>query len=242
MKLTYGNQTIDFLDFELPKVAVLSLSGGLDSAALFYLTCKFAPQIEIVPVTCIDLNGPLDGLSAIYIVQWMKENFPHVKIHKHEQHQFNDKTEDFVTYQQVDFSRKTNSRYLGLNRRQMSKILQVDKINYSVLAKWPDAIRFDGMTSNPPIEEMKSFSMEMYEKSEDRRSHDDTKNLNDVLYQPFVNVNKKFVAGIYQEHDLMDSLYTLTGSCVGTSKETNRFRHVCGKCFWCYEKRWAFNL
>jgi len=139
------------------------------------LTCKFAPDIEIVPVTCIDLNGPLDALAAIHIVQWMKENFPHVTIHSHELHHFNDKTEDFVSFDQVDFSRNTNSRYKGLNRRQMSKILQVDKINYSVLAKWQDAIRFDGMTSNPPIEDMKSFSMEMYEKSENRRSHDDSK-------------------------------------------------------------------
>jgi len=105
----------------------------------------------------------------------MKENFPHVTIHSHELHHFNDKTEDFVSFDQVDFSRNTNSRYKGLNRRQMSKILQVDKINYSVLAKWQDAIRFDGMTSNPPIEDMKSFSMEMYEKSENRRSHDDSK-------------------------------------------------------------------
>jgi hypothetical protein len=247
MKLTYGNQTIDFLNFEpKPKVAVLSLSGGLDSASLFYITCKYAPDIEIVPVTCRDQNAPLDALAAIHIVEWMRNEFPHVTIHHHEVHDFNDRTEDFVSFAQADFARMSADRYKGLNRTQMSKILQVDKINYSVLAKWPEAphsIRFDGMTSNPSLEEMQKYDAVFAQKAESRRSHDGNKiEKSNVLYQPFINVDKKFVAGIYQDEGLMDSLFHYCRSCVGTAKETNNFMQDCHKCFWCYEKKWAFDL
>ena len=41
MKHTYGNQTIDLFDKKQPEQILLSLSGGLDSAALLYLLLKY---------------------------------------------------------------------------------------------------------------------------------------------------------------------------------------------------------
>lgn len=242
MKLTYGEQTIDFLDFDLPKTVLISLSGGLDSASLFYLTCKYAPQVEIVPVTCRDQNAPLDALAAMAIVEWMRLEFPNVTIHDHEIHDFNDKDERFVKHEESDFAIKTVEKYRDLNRRQMSKILQVDKINYAVLAKWPrGTIRFDGMTSNPPVPEMIVGGFD--DLCEVRRTLPELQpQRRNLLYQPFVNVNKKFVAGIYKEHGLMDSLYTFGRSCTGGPKETNNYTKECHDCFWCYEKKWAFDL
>jgi hypothetical protein len=58
----------------------------------------------------------------------------------------------------------------------------------------------------------------------------------------YANVDKKFVAGVYKENGLMDTLFPLTGSCVGTAKQTDNFTKECRQCFWCHEKKWAFDL
>ena len=79
MKLTYGEQTIDFYNFTHDNLIVLSLSGGLDSASAAYLTCKHFPEIEIVPICCRDLSAPGDADRAENIVKWFKKNFLIIK-------------------------------------------------------------------------------------------------------------------------------------------------------------------
>ena len=59
-------------------------------------------------------------------------------------------------------------------------------------------------------------------------------------YRPFVNVDKKFVADLYKQFDLMDDLFPLTMSCIGFDYQTNYFTEPCKKCYWCHEKKWAF--
>ena len=56
------------------------------------------------------------------------------------------------------------------------------------------------------------------------------------------NKAKRFVAGVYKEEGLMQDLFPMTRSCVGGGNETRDFTAWCWKCFWCYEKAWAFNL
>tara|TARA_R100001369_G_scaffold57772_1_gene84584 strand:- start:159 stop:458 length:300 start_codon:yes stop_codon:yes gene_type:complete len=65
-------------------------------------------------------------------------------------------------------------------------------------------------------------------------------------WTPFVNMNKKDTAKLYEEHDLMETLFPYTASCVGGAWHTNNFTMPCynydalKSCFWCYEKEWAF--
>ena len=40
----------------------------------------------------------------------------------------------------------------------------------------------------------------------------------------------------------MKTLFPYTASCTGDAETTNNFTMPCGKCFWCYEKKWAFNM
>ena len=249
MKITYNNVTIDFFDFEMPKKQVaISLSGGLDSASLLYLICKHFPEIEIVPFTCRDVNAPKDADAAAKIVEWMKKQFPHVKIYEHEIFNFNDRDESFVTWKECDDLMIAEPRLSNMRRIQISKIIQIDRIAKTVMSKYPDCIRLDGMTCNPPIEEMMKETL-FYEKAERRRDPGETRQnlfltedpLNN-LYQPFINVDKKFVADIYKQNGLMDTLYPLGRSCVGTERITDNYTRECHLCFWCHEKKWAFNL
>ena len=265
MKLTYGGQTIDFYEFKHDNLIVLSVSGGLDSASVAYLTCKHFPEIEIAPICCRDLSAPGDADRAENIVKWLQKEFPNNKIRDIKITDFDDRTESIVSYAECDEAiNHPEFNYKNLNRVQMSKIIQVDRIMSAAMAENPRAVRLDGMTRNPPTAVMKELGF--YEKAERRRDHE-VPQIQEVrtvyahceatnqetfplsmpdwltnIYQAYVNVDKKFVAGVYQENNLMETLFPLTGSCVGTARQTDNFKHECGKCFWCYEKSWAFDL
>lgn len=249
MKITHGNQTIELFKKEVPKLITISLSGGADSASLLYLISKHFSQIEIIPVTCRDQNAPKDAVAAKLIVDWIKKEFPNNNIRDWQVFDFNDRTEDFVSFEDVDKTIKNYPQFTGMRRTQISKIIQVDRINWNIMKQNPGAVRLDGMTRNPPTEEMMEYGF--YEKAERRRDKElplveeyrkyrDKEFLN--IYQAYINVDKKFVAGVYQENGLMETLFPLTRSCVGTAKQTDNFTKECHQCFWCHEKKWAFNL
>tara|TARA_A100001035_G_scaffold280082_1_gene283882 strand:- start:5489 stop:7786 length:2298 start_codon:yes stop_codon:yes gene_type:complete len=247
MKITHGNQTIDLFPEEIPKVCPISLSGGLDSASLMFLVSKHFPQVQIIPYTVRDLNAPLDADAAADIVKWFQKEFPDNNIPDIEIYEFNDRTEDFVTWAECDEAMEKYPQLAGMRRIQVSKIIQLDRISWNLMKRFPGAIRLDGMTRNPPAEDMVIGGF--YDIAERRRD----KELDEVetyrpnkhnpplgIYQAYANVDKKFVAGVYLDYDLMDSLFPMTRSCVGTRTQTENFTKECGKCFWCHEKAWAF--
>jgi 7-cyano-7-deazaguanine synthase in queuosine biosynthesis len=58
------------------------------------------------------------------------------------------------------------------------------------------------------------------------------------LYQPFVNKDKKTIADIYRQLNLMETLFPVTRSCEQIGK-LEYYDH-CGKCWWCEERQWGF--
>ena len=62
---------------------------------------------------------------------------------------------------------------------------------------------------------------------------------NIVMHDALVNINmdKKDLALIYKEHNLLSTLFPITRSCV---TETMNFDAHCGECWWCKERIWAF--
>jgi hypothetical protein len=256
MLLTYNNQTIELFDvIKVPNKLVLGLSGGLDSASLFYLLCTYYPQIEIYPFVGRDIYAPFDATCSNDITSWMQEEFPHVKIHELYEFDFDDL--DPTETAEVE---KMDPAYLaGFNTiRGVVKpiILSAKTLAYrKTIAGDGLVLKIGGTTSNPPISEMKKCH-NFYDRSEKRRNifkseahlsnkyrvpnqpirFSDDKN----SYNPLLFVDKKFVAGVYEEHNLMESLFPLTSSCVGTKSETDNFTRVCKTCFWCNEKYWAF--
>lgn len=243
MKLSYGNQEIDLFDKKIPKQVLLALSGGLDSASLFYLICNNFPEIEIIPYTGWDKTAPFDYLCAKDIIQFMKEKFPNQKILEHEFFEFdiNNKewrnlAEEKWEEEKVIINGKKVDRASSISG--LTKILMKRHFENELRKKWNNALMITGMTCNPPIEEQRKNNF--YELAERRR---DTRNQIpwfNTIYQPYINIDKKFVANVYKKHKLMDTLYPLTSSCVGSEEETNYFSKPCGKCFWCKEKEWAF--
>lgn len=246
MKLTYGGQTIDLFDKYEPNQVLLSLSGGLDSAALFFLLCRYFPRMHIVPYTGKDLNAPFDALCAQDITDWMKNRFPEVEIYDREEFEF-DHHDPYWHQRAVDGWEDSFVLVNGVKTPRcnhingLTKMLMIHHFTEKLKKSYPEALQMAAQTSNPPVEEMKELGF--YDLAERRRDapNSDKQAWMTSLYQPFIHVDKKFIAGIYKEHEL-DELFHLTGSCIGTSDQTDYFTKECRQCFWCHEKKWAFNL
>lgn len=244
MKHTYGNQTVDLFDKKQPEQILLSLSGGLDSAALLYLLLKYYPELNVIPYTGRDVTAPFDYECTLDIISFMRETFPNANLGAQQVYTFDimdpewrKKAEDCWEEEKIAMPDGTKvARTTGLSG--LVKIIIMREQNKDLTQRFPKAMLMTGMTGNPPIEEQKKYGF--YDVAERRR---DNKNQNpwySRLYQPFINVDKKFVAGIYKEEGLMKTVYPYTSSCVGFPDQTNYYTESCGECFWCHEKKWAF--
>ena len=252
MEITYNNITIPFFDPEaaknleyvtladngLPEQILVSLSGGCDSASALYLCLTYYPDIEWIPYTCRDLNAPLDADSAIMFVEKMQKEFPNANLQDIQVFEFDDK--DPAIFPDADYCIKHYERYKDMTTVGMAKMLLIDRITRSLMLKYDKPMRFDGMSKNPSLTEMKEHKFDQL--AEPRRTHDEIwPTMYRQVYQPFINVDKKFIAAIYFAHPfLLEEIYPHTRSCTGTAWWTQEFTRVCAKCFWCHERRWAF--
>ena len=218
MKHTYGNQTVDLFDKKQPEQILLSLSGGLDSAALLYLLLKYYPELNVIPYTGRDVTAPFDYECTLDIISFMRETFPNANLGAQQVYTFDimdpewrKKAEDCWEEEKIAMPDGTKvARTTGLSG--LVKIIIMREQNKDLTQRFPKAMLMTGMTGNPPIEEQKKYGF--YDVAERRR---DNKNQNpwySRLYQPFINVDKKFVAGIYKEESLMKTVYPYTSSCV----------------------------
>jgi hypothetical protein len=57
------------------------------------------------------------------------------------------------------------------------------------------------------------------------------------IYGPWWNQDKKFVRQVYEEFDMLNRLFPITRSC----EDPELLEGHCGRCWWCEERRWAFN-
>lgn len=236
MKLYHGNQEVDLFEREIPNQVMLSLSGGLDSASLMFLICKHFPTVEIIPFTGKDETVPFDFQSALSVIQWIKDFFPNAKILKHEWYSFDIWDPEWRKIAEKEWVNQGEGKYTKLSG--LTKVLIMDHENKKLFDRYPDALKVVGMTKAPSVEELEKYNFNM-SKVENRRIYDYKDPYGEVLYYPYINVDKKFVAGVYKDYDLK-GLYNLTSSCVGSKEDTDYFTKPCGKCFWCKEKEWAF--
>tara|TARA_B110000967_G_scaffold209120_1_gene263866 strand:+ start:2603 stop:3412 length:810 start_codon:yes stop_codon:yes gene_type:complete len=267
MNITYNDITIPFYDMEqmminapvarkgiklgpegLPENIIVSLSGGADSASALYLSCKHYPDIHYYPFTMRDIgnNALKDAIAADKIVKYIQNKFPHANLHDIETFDFNDKdpANHVEAQKAIDgvsedpLLSKDKDEYCNLNLTQMSKIILLHAICDKMISKFYRPMLLDGLTGNPPAEALETFG----HKGEDRRNHYKNRlRLKYNRYKPFLNIDKKFVADIYKTNDIMD-LFEMTRSCTGTERDTDNYTKECHKCFWCYERKWAFDL
>lgn len=234
MLLTHEDQTVDLdLDYinAAGKVGV-SLSGGADSALLLYLVAKYCPDVAITPYCAHDSLSPKNLWAAEEILYLIKQKLPNSNIG--ELYSFYIDCEDPEWIEKVkDIPNPDGIKGAGW--------VKIHIMSYET-KKIPVNLHINGLTANPPREVAEEWGF--LEKCEERRftrgAPGSIETKNGKFYKPFVNIDKKWVAGMYHECGLMEDIYPLTISCVGSSRSTDYFSKPCGKCFWCFEKQWSF--
>lgn len=222
----------NFKVLKIPKKIFLLLSGGTDSALLFYLLCKYIDENKIdttiTPFTLIDTRRPGNDFYTNKIINFMRHTFKSVNI--------NDNVIRYITKINTHDKKK-------LTKEQLK--LYFSKNNYE--------LSISALTSFPSQSELEK-NKELYNQSLNILTEDRTKTEtkktgpmyekenNTYWYFPFINIDKKDVAKMYEEYDLMDNLFPITQSCVGYPKHTKNGTEPCKTCFWCLEKYWAFGL
>ena len=90
---------------------------------------------------------------------------------------------------------------------------------------------YSGLTANPKNVILKYDEQKITRREITKESLIDENN----FYMPFTNTDKKTIADLYKENNLIESLFTLTFSCINSLDE-----HHCNNCWWCEERKWAF--
>jgi 7-cyano-7-deazaguanine synthase in queuosine biosynthesis len=107
----------------------------------------------------------------------------------------------------------------------------VERLPFEYLDKNEFNVLYAGITNVPPVEERNEFYGNFYE---DTRYN--------FSYIPWTNYDKKKIAEIYREYELLDNLFPVTRSCEWNEFVSSKDPGMdhCGECWWCNERQWAF--
>ena len=194
----------------------LSLSGGADSALLLYLLLKHKKDLLTI-FTLSDINEKsLPAAQTPLIIQKCIE----LTGNKNVLHivEYKDKKNEDVLFE-------TPVNYLKENT-----------IN----------VIYTGFTTNPPDHVLATFKNKISDKFYKDRHPSFIK---EVVYKefcaPFANIDKMGICKIYQQYNLMESLFPLTRSCSWSERIKNTTIPVnnehCKMCWTCEERFWGFN-
>ena len=222
---------------------IIRLSGGADSAILLHMICdtyeKQELQLNLWPITVIHGVRNWQSYHAQLVLDYMMEKFPDVNWKTHE------------VIKCMNPGGKPNNK--NANNYVDDQESLIDK----VIAEYAgSAAVFNGVTANPPEEigekywgSSKVFGEKVWdvrEKHRDWKFIADRKPIEDdsarklVHVNPFIQHHKGHVAKLYYDYGLVDDLLPLTRSCEGWDYMTANYSKTCGECWWCMERKWAF--
>ena len=217
------------------KIAV-SLSGGADSAILFYHACDVLSDRTFIPWSGYDTRRPDSIFYAIEVYSFIKKSYPNVNILPLHKFEYTTVPGQFQNTKEWSWQKDPKS---VAHHNEEVKLWK--KHNYT--------ITLNGMTSNPPDEAIKEYKMDVdtgHGVIEPRRSVRDRPHFKmgnmpkRAVYSPFVQEDKSYVKMMYEKYGVLDTLFPLTASCIGFPHETDNGQKPCRNCVWCKERLWAF--
>jgi hypothetical protein len=226
-----------YINPEWKKIGI-SLSGGADSALLAYLVClNTDAEIHIVTQVRNWKSRPWQRHISIEVFDWLVNKFPKNKFIRHEGFIPPEMEEPNTTYIKDEYGQlKSGNRIILRSHNEF--IIH----NYKLDA-WYSAV-----TKNPIID----IPGALEERNEGvlpvRMKHMGI----DILH-PFVYTMKDWIIKQYFQYKI-DDLLEITRSCEGDNNtrpevfleldyrtyKSGQLVPICGRCFWCKERAWAF--
>lgn len=199
----------------------LKLSGGVDSSLLLFLMAKEISDngynCSIFPTTGYKTDTGYNNKKEVdHIIQTVRGMFPNVTIHNSHELLFS-----------MEIVMSTYDTKFDYSENMIPTWIDVNNIKYL----------FHGMTMNPPVESLVEGGIQERSANGSKLIYAEVWN-NKTLIKPFFDKDKSFVAELYKEHDLLETIFPYTVSCIESNDDEPQ---PCKMCFWCQEKFWAFN-
>jgi hypothetical protein len=223
----YNLEETQYIDLYIPYMGPIGLwlSGGADSSMLAFLLAKTIKDhnlnIKIMPM-CFKRNIKPWNLSVATNVIEKIEKILDIK-----------KGDIFLNPNYCYFG-ESGSDDFSIKMEKHITMLKMSKlitIVYSGLTKNPDLTEEDLLTKRVLTRD----NPEELFKDKDKRYIEEK-----IISNPFMFQNKLLISDLYKKHDLIESLLPYTRSCESLMKNTNFFKESCGTCWWCKERKWAF--
>jgi hypothetical protein len=191
----------------------IAFSGGADSSILMYTMLKNITSPIHVFTCSIKDRSRSQPYHAYRVLTYLL-----------------DKTKRNDVYFHTYFVKRKSKETIFAPINELIKVLNLSTV-------------YTAGTSFPSKEDLKSF---VVDKELDPtwlysiRDPDITKpvyHADNLYYSPWWNMDKKFIAEIYKQENLLDELFPLTRSCENSQYTEGH----CGVCWFCAERKWAFS-
>ena len=194
----------------------IMVSGGADSAILLYYLMKHSTETIHIYTLGSNLKYRRNAIIAPRVVEKCIELTGNINVVHH------------ISYNE-------NAGDSTLNNAAEEALTRMISIAY------------DGVTMNPPDAIADSFTPELDRESSRSDTGDNDLFYNDnKFYTPWANTDKKGIAQMYKEENVIDSLLPVTRSCE-YDPTCDYFDNItdpelehCGECWWCKEREWGF--
>jgi len=216
--------TQDTIEIPLEKYKGLSfeLSGGIDSATLLYIIAEYIQKnkldLKIYAITVPNKTDETAAYHAMLVIDFIKRRFPDVYIEH-----------------TIKPTMRTGGAKNYFNNKVRHKLFEEGKIQGHV----------HGVTANPPedsnfkfIEPDRYYIKPMLDRTSNQPKLKTMKleNIDFDFLTPFGNIDKKGVCEITEIKNIKTKLLLITKSC------TDKIEYQCGKCWWCQERAWGFDI
>lgn len=183
------------------------VSGGADSAMLLYLLMKYHVSKIYIFTLASSLKNNVNSKHAIDVVSKCSELTGN---------------QNFT--HMISYCHTQTSEILF---RQTLEYIENGTINWL----------YTGITKNPPDEVLSEFQDRTTESHErDPTVERTVVNEESKLITPFTNIDKKDLADLYKQHNILETIFPLTRSC----EHLSEFEGHCKVCWWCEERNWGF--
>lgn len=228
------------------KNIAIALSGGADSALLAYLLCsKITDETTVHIISNIRCwkTKPWQGPIGLAVYDWLVARFPKIKFERHV---------NFVPpeLEWADKGPTITDEY--------GKLVSGDIVELRAYAEYVcfhnkvDAY-FNGVTRNPKDVDFVGMPSRDIAPTDDNKHLLEMKHMEFMAYHPFRFTDKSEILKMYIQLDITD-LFFLTRSCEGDNStrpevfmgldfktyKAGQGVPICGRCFWCKERAWAW--
>ena len=227
--MIYENEyaKVDFFDWEpiqKCKKVGLAISGGTDSALVLYMLCNELKHknydYEIVLFTLVQDSQPMVQHIVMDVVDIIRDMFPEVNV----------PTPLFTHWGGDVHNEHMGNKKVNSSREFKKKLIAEGKIDSILSGR--------NLITFATAEEQATYGLDTL-RVEPRPSI-----MRDGIphYEPLSITDKKFVAKVYEDEGLLETLFPHTISCTGNAQDTDYFTKVCEKCWSCQERKWAFGV